>query len=89
MSGRGLNQNVEDLLKASGVDSTNGGGLEEFRQFQEYHSYFKIIVFNGLSLDRVMFSRNSISDKKFYLLYDFESEHYNLITNIKAVMAKR
>jgi hypothetical protein len=28
-------------------------------------------------------------DKKLYLLYDSESGHYNIITNIKAAMSKR
>ena len=31
--GRCLNKPVEDLLKASGVDLSNGGGLEELQQF--------------------------------------------------------
>jgi hypothetical protein len=39
-----LEKHVEDLLKASCVDLTNGGGLEELRQFQEYLSDYKIAV---------------------------------------------
>jgi len=35
---RSLKKPVEDLLEASGVDLTNGTGLEELRQFQEYLS---------------------------------------------------
>jgi hypothetical protein len=27
-------ESVKDLLKASGVDLSNGGGFEEFEQFQ-------------------------------------------------------
>ena len=49
----------------------------------------KIIVFDGLNPDRVMFSGNSLSDKKLHLLYDRDSEHYNVITNPKGVMAKQ
>ena len=59
---------VEDLLKASGVDLSNGGGSEELEQIQEYHSDYKIAVFDGLNPDRVMFSGNSLSDKKFLCL---------------------
>jgi len=33
--GYGLKKPVEELLKASGVNLSNGGGLEELRQFQE------------------------------------------------------
>jgi hypothetical protein len=45
-----LNKQVGDLLKASGVDLSNGG-LEELQQFQEYLSDYKIIVYDGLSPD--------------------------------------
>jgi len=35
---KGLKKPVEDLLKASGVDLSNGGDIEELRQFQEHLS---------------------------------------------------
>ena len=44
------------------------GGLEELEQFQEYLSDYKNVVFDGLNPDKVMFSGNSLSDKKLYLL---------------------
>ena len=87
--GKGLKEPVEELLKASGVDLTNGGGLEELQQFQDHLSDYKIVVYDGLSPDRLIFTGNSLSDKKLYLLYDAETGHYNVITNIKAAMAKR
>ena len=80
---------VEDLLKASGVNLSNGGGFDELQQFQEYLPGYKIIVYDGLSPDRVMFSANSVSAKKLYLLYDEKDKHYNVITNLKAAMAKK
>jgi hypothetical protein len=83
-----LDTPVEELFKASGVDLSNGGGLEEYQQVQEYLSDYKIIVYDRLSPDRLIFSGNSLSDKKLHLLYDSGSGHYNLITNIKAAMAK-
>ena len=36
-----------------------------------------------------MFSGNSVSAKKLYLLYDEKDKHYNVITNLKAAMAKK
>jgi hypothetical protein len=66
---------VEDLLKVSGVNLTNGGGLEELEQFQENFSDCKIIAFDGLCPDRIIFSGHSLSAKKLYLLYDSESGH--------------
>jgi hypothetical protein len=84
-----LDKPVEELLKAYGVDLSNGGGLEELQQFQEYLSDYKIIVFDGLSPDRLIFSGNSLSATKLYLLYDPDCGHYNVITNIKAAMTKK
>ena len=59
---------VEELLEASGFDLTNGG-LEGLQQFQKYRSDYKIVVFYGLNADRFMFSGNSLSVKKLYLLF--------------------
>jgi len=86
---RCLKEPVEKLLNASGVDLSNGGGIEELQQFQQYLSDYKIIVFDGLYPDRVMFSGNSLSAKKLYLLYDRDSRQYNVITNLKGAMSKR
>jgi hypothetical protein len=85
---RGMKKPVEELLKASGVNLSKGGGFHELQQFQEYLSDYKI-VYDGLNPDRVMFSGNAVSNKKLYLLYDAKDEHYNVITNLKAAMAKR
>ena len=82
-----MKQPVQVLLTASGVNLTNGGGFKELEQFQNYLSEYKIIVYAGLSPGRVLFSGNSLSNKKLYLLYD--SGQYNVITNIKIAMSKR
>jgi len=85
--GRGLKQPLEGLLNATGFNLINAGGFKELEQFQNYLSDYKI-VYDGLSHYRVIFSGNSLSNKKLYLLYDSNFELYNVITNIKAVMAK-
>jgi len=87
--GKGLKQRVEDLLNASGVYLSKGKGFKELQQFQEYLSDYKIIVYDGLNPDRLVFRGNPNSAKKLYLLYDQDSGHYNVVTNIKAAMAKR
>jgi len=81
--GRCLNKPVEDLLKASGVDLYNGGGLEELQQFQDYFSDYKIVVSDGLSPDRLIFSGNSLSAKKLYLLFYSDNGHYNVIPTLR------
>jgi hypothetical protein len=70
------------------VDLSNGGGFKELQQFQQYLSDYKIIAFEGLNPDRVMFSGNSLSAKELYLLYDRNKNH-NVITNLKGAMAKK
>ena len=42
---------------------------------------------DGLSPDRIFFSGNSLSNMILYVIYD--SGHYNVITKLKAAMAKR
>jgi len=83
------NKPVEEFLKASGVDLSNGGGFEKLQQFQQYLSDYKIIVSDDLYPDRVMFSGNYLSAKNIYLLYNRDSGHYNVITNLNAAMAKK
>jgi hypothetical protein len=63
--------------------------VEELQQFQDHLSDYKIMIYDGLSPDRLIFSGNSLSDKKLYLLYDSDTGHYYVITNIKADMAKK
>jgi hypothetical protein len=46
-------KNLLKKLKASGVDLTNGGGLEKLQQFQQYLSNYKIIVIDGLKPERL------------------------------------
>jgi hypothetical protein len=64
--GYDLKNPVEDLLESCVFDVANGGGFRELRQFQEYFSDYKLIVFDGLNPDRVMFCGNSLSTKKLY-----------------------
>jgi hypothetical protein len=60
-----MKQPVEDLMKASRVNLSNGGVFDELQKFQEYFSDYKIIVYDGSNPDRVMFNGNSVSAKTF------------------------
>ena len=62
-NGRCMEEPVEELLNASGVDLSNGGDIEEL---QQYLSDYKIIVLDDLHPDRVMFSENYLLTKKLY-----------------------
>ena len=64
---------------------------EILKNLSSFRSTFqtKKIVFDGLNPDRVMFNGNSFQTKKLYLLHNAYTWHYNVITNIKAAMAKK
>jgi len=79
---------VENLLKASGVDLSNGGDFEELGQIQE-HLSDKNSFICLIKARYIMFTGNSFSDKKLYFLYNADTRHYNVTTNIKAVMVER
>ena len=51
-----LKQPVQNLLSASGVNLNNAGGFNEIEHIQNYLSDYKIIVYYGLSRDRVIVS---------------------------------
>ena len=84
---KGFKQPVQNLLSASGFKLNNGGAFKRLRQFKNYLSHYKIIVYDVLSPDRVIFSGNSLSNKKLYVLYD--SGHFNVITKLKKLSCPR
>ena len=45
-------------------------------------------MFDSLNPDKVMFSGNSLSAKKLYLLHDRDLGHHSVTTNLKGDMAK-
>ena len=59
--GNKLDLPVDELLKVSGVDLSKGG-LEELQKFQDNLSVYKYIVYDGLSTDRLIFTRCSVSN---------------------------
>ena len=44
-----LNQPIQNLLSAAGVDLTNGGRFKGLEQIHNYLSDYSIIVYDGLS----------------------------------------
>jgi hypothetical protein len=46
---------VNALLRETGIEVRNGGGIPELRKFQEHHSQYRIVVYSGLQFDNIMF----------------------------------
>ena len=65
--------------------------MEALRNFGSFKTTFRTtkLLFDGLNLDRAMFSGNSHSAKKLHLLYDRDNQYYTVITNLKGAMAKK
>jgi hypothetical protein len=87
--GRKIRTVVEELLRATGIDLTDGGGIPELQRFQEYFKEFRIVVYSGLECEDVVFAGQVQSEKRLNLLYDAANRHYNIITNITGAMAQR
>jgi len=68
---------------------TNGGGIPELIRFQEHFYDYKIVFYDGLHCDTILFEGQVESTKRINLLYDDINQHYHVITNLTGAMAKR
>jgi len=59
---------VRNLLETTGIDVTNGAGLPELDKFQEHFREYKIVVYEGLRCDTIMFEGHVESNKRLNLL---------------------
>ena len=79
----------QKLLETTGVNLNRGGGIPELVRFQEHFHEYKIVVYQGLSCDSIMFEVRVQSSKRINLLYDDVGQNYHVITNITGAMARR
>jgi len=85
--GRKILPKVRELLQVSGVDISRGGWIPELQAFQRHLSQYRIVVYSGLRCDSIMFDGQVATPQRINLLYD--DDHYHVITNLTAAMAKR
>ena len=85
--GRKIRPVVQSLLQETGIDLTRGGGIPELNRFQEHFRDYKIVVYQGLRCDEIMFEGQVDSSKHINLLYD--ERHYHVIASLTGAMAKR
>jgi len=64
INGRKIRHAVQTLLDATGIDLSNGGGITELKRFQEHFRQYKIVVYNCLSFDDIMFEGQVNSSKR-------------------------
>ena len=87
--GRKISPVVQALLKETGIDLTRGGGIPKLNHFPEHFRDYKVVVYQWLGSDNIMFEVQVDSSKHLNLLYDDVERHYHAITNLTVVMAKR
>jgi len=80
---------VARLLEAAGIDLTNGGGIPELIKFQKQFDDYKIVVYDGLHSDNIIFQGQTGSSKRINLLFDDVTRHYHVIMNLTGAMGKR
>ena len=47
------------LLEATGIDPTDGGGIPELVKFQEHFDDYKIVIYDGLHCDNIIFQEQT------------------------------
>jgi hypothetical protein len=87
--GRKIKPKVDELIAASGVNLSNDGGIPELKILQNYLAYYRIVVYSGLRCENVIFDGHTDSNKRLNLLYDFKTNHFNVIVNLTGAMAKQ
>ena len=87
--GRKICPVVQALLKETGIDLTNGGGIPELNHFQEHFRDYKIFVYQVLGCEDIMYEVKVDSSKHLNLLYDDVESHYHVIANLTGAMSKK
>ena len=77
------------LLQQTGIDLTSGGGILEHNSFKEHFRDYKIVEYQGLGCDDIMYGGQVDSSKHLNLLYDDVERHYHVISNFTGTMAKK
>jgi hypothetical protein len=64
IQGRKIHPAVQHLLQTTGINLENGGGITELMKFQEYFSEYRIVVYESLKCDQIIFDGNTNSPKR-------------------------
>jgi hypothetical protein len=78
---------VDCLLQATGVDLSQGGDVPNVQQY--YYYRYKIVVYNGLKCDSIMYEGQVDAPKRIKCLFDEKEKHYHVINNLVGAFAKR
>jgi hypothetical protein len=61
--GRKILRMVDQLLEATGIDLKDGGGIPELTKFQEHFKEYRIIIYDELHCEDIVFDGQVESEK--------------------------
>ena len=64
-------------------------GIPELNRLLKHFQDYKIVVFQGLGFDDIIYDEQVDSSKDLNLLYDDVERHFHVITNLTGAMAKK
>jgi len=76
---------VRDLHEKTGINLVSGVGIPELASFQEHFRDYKIVVYQGLSCDNIMYECRIESAKRLNVVYDDVERHYHVIRNLRVL----
>jgi hypothetical protein len=80
---------VQNLLPSTGIDLSQGAGIAETERFQDHFGEYKIVVYEGLTCENIMYEGRVDSPTRNNLLYDEVTPQYHVIGSVTGAMAKR
>jgi hypothetical protein len=80
---------VRHLLQTTGISLDKGAGIPELARFQEHFSEYRIVVYEGLNCDQIIYDGQVDWPKRINLLYVGVTRHYHVINNLTVAMAKK
>jgi hypothetical protein len=80
---------VQKLLTTTGIDLSQGAGIAEIERLQDHFQEYKIMVYEGLNYDNIIFEGRVDSPTRINLLYDEVTRHYHVIGSQTDAMAKQ
>lgn len=87
--GRKTRPIFQQVLETTCIDLDNGAGIPELTKFQEHFHDYKIVVYEGLNCDSIMFEGQVAFSTRLNLLYDDVTRYYHVIINLTSALAKR
>ena len=79
---------VQNLLETTCIDLTKGPGIPELESFDTHFREYKIVMYEGLDCDSIIFEGQVESSTRLNLLCGDVTRHYHVINCLKVLWLK-